>query len=121
MIMGVHTLVYTKDAEADRAFFRDVLGLDNVDSGGGWLIYALPPAEMSVHPLDEPFHEMYLMCDDIDATLEDLKRKGVNVTQAATDQPRGRIARIGLPSGTELGIYQPKHKMAIKPAPRAPR
>src|SRR5438309_1989396 len=77
MITGVHALIYSPDADADRAFIRDVLGLDYVDTGGGWLIFALPPAEVGIHPTDgQPHHELYLMCDDVDRTIDELRAKG---------------------------------------------
>ena len=82
LISGVHTLIYSHDAEADRAFFRDVLGLDSVDSGGGWLIFALPPAELAVHPTEgEDDHELYLLCDDIEAAAKELERRKVPITR----------------------------------------
>jgi predicted enzyme related to lactoylglutathione lyase len=114
MITGVHALVYTKDAEGVRAFFRDVLGFPSVDAGHGWLIFALPPAELGIHPADEdPHHELYLMCDDVNATIAQLKSKGVEFTRPVTDQGYGLVTSIRLPGGGELGLYQPKHPTAI--------
>jgi predicted enzyme related to lactoylglutathione lyase len=115
MITGVHALVYTKDAESVRAFFRDTLGLPSVDAGEGWLIFALPPAELGVHPSDDKYqHELYLMCDDVNATVEQLKGKGVEFTRPVIDEGWGLVTSIRLPGGGALGLYQPKHPMAIR-------
>lgn len=123
MITGAHFLVYSKDADADRTFFRDVLGFRTVDIGHGWLIFAMPPAELAVHPSDGSFvqkhaeHEMagvilYLMCDDVKAMIESLKAK--NVKCAAIEEAEWGIkTTIPLPSGSEIGLYQPLHKTAI--------
>lgn len=114
-IIGMHALMYSKKDEATRRFFRDVLGFPSVDAGRGWLIFAMPPTELAIHPTEgEEYHELYLMCDDIDATRADLERKGVT-TPPVQEQPWGRITQIKLPSGEELGIYEPKHAMAITP------
>ena len=116
MITGLHAVVFSPQAEQVRAFFRDVLGLSSVDAGGGWLIFALPPAELAVHPADgNTRHELYLMCDDIHATLAELRGKGVDVAKDVTDQGWGLLAAIRLPDGSELPIYQPRH-----PSPPAP-
>lgn len=113
MISGAHVILYSGDAEADRAFIRDVLGFPGVDAGGGWLIFKLPPAEVAVHPADgEPVHELYLMCDDIAAQLDELTAKGVEVVGPITEQRWGRLAAIRLPSGAELGLYEPLHPIA---------
>ena len=110
MITGVHAIVFTPDAEKVRAFFSDVLEMRSVDAGGGWLIFALPPAELAVHPADgEPRHELYLMCDDIEATLAELRGKGVEVARDVADQGWGLLAAIRLPDGTEFPLYQPRH------------
>ena len=112
-VIGLHAIMYSKKADETRRFVKDVLGWPSVDAGRGWLIFEAPPAEMAVHPADdEEFHELYLMCDDIDTTIADLTAKGVR-TKAITDQPWGRLTHIVLPSGDELGLYQPKHPMAI--------
>lgn len=109
MIIGAHAIVYSRDAEADRAFIRDVLGFDSVDAGGGWLIFTLPPAEVAVHPDDAGGrHELFLMCDDIEATATRL-----GIAEPITEQRWGRLVRMKLPSGAELGLYQPTHPTAI--------
>ncbi|HTR94489.1 MAG TPA: VOC family protein [Trebonia sp.] len=93
-----------------RAFFADVLGLPSVDAGGGWPVFAMPPAELAVHPADGAgYHELYLMCDDIQATLADLRSKGVEVAREVSDQRWGLLAAIRLPDGSELPIYEPRH------------
>ena len=113
MIIGLHTLIYSKDAEKDRAFFRDVLGLNAIDSGGGWLIFAMPPTEMGVHPTEDEEHaELYLMCDDVEKTVAELASKGV-ACSAIHDAGWGRLTTIAMPSGGKLGMYQPQHSMAI--------
>ena len=117
MINGVHALIYTKDAEKDRLFFRDVLGFPHIDSGDGWLIFALPPTEMGVHPVMEggrEMHELYLMCDDVKKTVAELKAKGVTFTQEISDRGWGLVTGIKLPSGGELGLYEPRHPRANK-------
>jgi predicted enzyme related to lactoylglutathione lyase len=115
MIQGIHALIYTKEAEAVRKFFRDVLGFPSVDAGHGWLIFALPPAELGIHPTeDEPSHEIYLMCDNLDQTVKQLEQKGVTLARPITDAGFGMVTTIRLPGGSELGIYQPKHPIAIK-------
>jgi catechol 2,3-dioxygenase-like lactoylglutathione lyase family enzyme len=114
VITGVHALVFSTDAEAVRAFFRDVLGLASVDAGGGWLIFALPPAELAVHPAEASgAHELYLMCDDIVATVRELEAKGVQFAGPVTEQAFGLATRIRLPGGGELGLYEPRHPTAI--------
>ena len=110
MIHAVHATVFSRDAEATRAFFRDVLELDSVDAGGGWLIFALPPAELGVHPTDgEPQHELYLMCDDIEATVADLQAKGLELARPISDRGFGLVAYIAVPGLGALGIYEPRH------------
>jgi catechol 2,3-dioxygenase-like lactoylglutathione lyase family enzyme len=110
MIGGAHVIIYSTDAEADRGFFRDVLGFDAVDAGGGWLIFALPPTELAVHPhATGDRHELYLMCDDVYATVAELQAKGVEIAREVTDQGFGLLAAIRLPGGGKLGIYEPRH------------
>ena len=110
MITGVHGIIFSVDAEADRAVFRDVLTLTSVDAGDGWLIFALPPAELAVHPSDGGSrHELYLMCDDVESTVDELSAKGVEFTGPITDQGWGLLTAIKLPGGGELGLYEPRH------------
>jgi len=110
VITGVHAIVFSPDAARVRAFFADVLNLPSADAGGGWLIFALPPAELAVHPSESGSrHELYLMCDDIHATLDELRSKGVEVASEVSDQGWGLLAAIRLPDGAEFPIYQPRH------------
>ena len=114
MITGSHVIVSSRDAEADRAFFADVLGHPYVDAGGGWLIFKLPPAELAVHPSDGPTgHELYFICDDLEATMADLRTKGVEFTEDVSEQRWGRLSRFRLPGGGQVGIYEPRHPLAI--------
>ena len=116
MITGMHAIVFSPQAERVRAFFADVLGLPSADAGGGWLIFALPPAELAVHPADDGgHHELYLMCDDIRATLAELAGKGVEVARDVSDQGWGLLAAIRLPDGSEFPIYQPRHPLPPRP------
>lgn len=116
VITGMHAIVFSPDAEKVRAFFQDVLDLPSVDAGGGWLIFALPPAELAVHPAEgEGRHELYLMCDDIQATLAELRGKGVEVAREVADQGWGLLAAIRLPDGSEFPIYQPRHPLPPRP------
>jgi catechol 2,3-dioxygenase-like lactoylglutathione lyase family enzyme len=109
MITGAHIVIYTKDAEADRAFFRDVLKLSSVDAGHGWLIFAMPPAEAAFHDSEKnDQHELYFMCEDIAATLKELQSKQVKVSEV-NEQRWGKVAKFELPGGGKIGIYQPKH------------
>ena len=113
MINGAHVMIYTKDADADRLFFRDVLGFPAVDAGHGWMIFALPPTEAGFHPSDENGrHEVYLMCDDLTGVIEKLAGKGVTCT-APSDQGWGVVTSISLPGGGEIGLYQPRHPTAL--------
>lgn len=113
MIHGFHAILYSKDAEKDRAFFRDVLGFTHVDAGDGWLIFKLPPAELGIHPTDEEeMAEIYLMCDAIGSTVNELKTKGVECTPVQ-DHGWGLMSMISLPGGGTLGIYEPRHPTAI--------
>jgi catechol 2,3-dioxygenase-like lactoylglutathione lyase family enzyme len=111
VINGAHVIVFSRDADADRDFLRDTLGFDSVDAGGGWLIFALPPAEIAVHPAEATSHELYFMCEDIDATIDELQRKGVDVKLPIMEQRWGSVVHIELPGGGEVGLYQPKHPL----------
>src|SRR5690348_8370750 len=114
MITGVHAIIFNQDAEAVRAFFRDTLGFASVDAGGGWLIFALPPAELGIHPTAAAgYHELYLMCDDIQRTIADLQAKGVEFPNPITDAGFGLLTAFKIPGGAELSLYQPKHPTAI--------
>lgn len=129
MITGIHTLIYAHDADKARAFFRDVLGFKHIDAGHGWLIFALPPAELGIHPAaaepaaepadnsghGEPngTHTLSLMADDIHATVADLKRKGVEFTEPITDHGWGIATKLRIPGGGEMALYQPRHPTAI--------
>jgi len=127
MINAAHIVIYTADAEADRAFFRNVLGFPAVDAGQGWLIFALPPAELGIHPTDKKTspagetlqgrHQLYLMCDDIHATRRELTGKGVEFTQAVSDVGWGLLTTLKLPGGSELSLYQPRHASPLKTSP----
>ena len=113
VIAGVHALLYADDAEAARAFLRDVLGLPHVDAGHGWLIFKAPPGELAVHPTEGANrHELYLMCDDLDAQLAEWQAKGIEPAGPPMEQRWGRIAEIRLPGGSLLGVYQPSHPTA---------
>ena len=112
MVFGAHVVVYSGDAEADRAFPRDVLGFASVDAGLGWLIFTLPPAEVAVHPAEtNGRHEMYLLCDDLRAEIRLLEQKGVQCGEVHEER-WGSVTRIGLPGGGELGLYEPRHATA---------
>lgn len=112
MINGAHVIVYSKDAAADRVFFREVLGLRSVDAGHGWLIFALPPAEAAFHPAEaNGAHELYLMCDDVAAEIKQLREKGVECSDIHEER-WGSLTHIRLPGGGQLGLYQPKHATA---------
>lgn len=108
MINGAHAIIYSKDADADRAFLKDVLKFPNVDVGHGWLIFGLPPSEVAVHPGDNGEHEFFLMCDDVDGFIADMKKRKVKCGPIH-DQPWGRLTEVSLPGGGKLGVYQPKH------------
>jgi catechol 2,3-dioxygenase-like lactoylglutathione lyase family enzyme len=114
VIAGAHTLLYADDAEAARAFFRDVLDFPSVDAGGGWLIFALPPAELGVHPGERSAHvagqtELYLMCHDLTRTKEQLEAKGVEFTTPVSDEGFGLLTRFRVPGAGEAWLYEPKH------------
>ena len=118
MITGAHAILYSDDADADRAVLAEILrGRRTVDVGGGWLIIALPPAEVAVHPTDgPPQHELYLMCDDIETAVADLSARGVVVEGGVSDEGWGLLTTIRLPGGGALGLYQPRHPVAAEPA-----
>jgi catechol 2,3-dioxygenase-like lactoylglutathione lyase family enzyme len=112
MFSGAHVVVHSKDAEADRAFFRDVLGFKSVDAGHGWLIFALPPAEAAFHPSEDGVHELYFLCDDLKAEMASLAMKDVKCSKI--EEARwGSVTKMLLPSGGEVGLYQPKHPTAL--------
>lgn len=116
MITGVHAIVFSKDAPRMRAFLRDVLGLRSVDAGGGWPIFAAPPAELAVHPTDgEAEHELFLMCDDIDAVVAELAKRGMTCAPIA-DRSWGRATSIEIAEGESIGLYQPLHPSPLKGA-----
>jgi predicted enzyme related to lactoylglutathione lyase len=116
VITGMHAIVFSPQAERVRAFFADVLGMPSADAGGGWLIFALAPAELAVHPADgASHHELYLMCDNIDVTLAELEGKGAEVAREVSDQGWGLLAAIRLPDGSEFPIYQPRHPSPLQP------
>ncbi|HEV2963960.1 MAG TPA: VOC family protein [Candidatus Angelobacter sp.] len=109
MISGTHIVVNSKNAEADRAFFRDVLGFKSVDAGDAWLIFALPQAEAAFHPSNKNgVHELYLICDDLKAEMASLVKKGVKCSEVQ-EAPWGSITKVGLPGGGEISLYQPRH------------
>ena len=119
MITGTHAIIYAEDAEKARAFFRDVLDLPFVDVHGGWLIFKLPPAELGIHPTSGPspapaigHHELYLMCDDVKATVAELESKGVEFTSGIEEQAFGLLTTFQVPGGGQIGLYQPKHPTA---------
>ena len=113
MINGAHVIIYSTDAESDRAFFRDVLGFSAVDAGHGWLIFALPPAEAAFHPAEKnDRHELYFMCDDLKSTMESLRQKKVECG-TIKEERWGTITTMVLPGGGKIGLYQPKHPTAI--------
>src|SRR5947199_7015969 len=120
MLIGSHSIIYSKNPEADRAFLRDVLKLTHVDVGHGWLIFGLPPAEVAVHPgKKNDVHEFYLMCDDVEAFIAQMKKRGVECGPVH-NQGWGLLTQVTLPGGGKLGVYQPRHArpkaMPLKPA-----
>jgi catechol 2,3-dioxygenase-like lactoylglutathione lyase family enzyme len=111
---GAHIIIFAEDAEAARAFFRDVLGVSSVDAGDGWLIFALPPAEVAFHPgpgwgRDTGQHELFLMCHDVERTVDELTSKGVEFVAPITDEGYGLMTRFRIPGGGEIGLYEPRH------------
>jgi hypothetical protein len=114
LIIGAHSIIYSANPEADRVFLRDVLNLPNVDVGGGWLIFGLPPAEVAVHPSSKnDVHEFYLMCDDVEALIAEMRKQEVDCSPVQ-NQGWGLLTQVTLPGGGKLGIYQPRH---ARPAP----
>ncbi len=113
MISGAHVIIHTKNADADRAFFRDVLGFMSVDAGHGWVIFALPPGEAAFHPSDKNGpHELYFMCDNLTSEMAALAKRGVTCS-AVHEERWGSMTHIQLPGGAEIGLYQPKHPTAL--------
>jgi predicted enzyme related to lactoylglutathione lyase len=115
MITSMHSVVYAGDADAARAFFRDVLGLPYVDAGGGWLVFRQPRSELAVHPAPEPgggSHQLFLMCDDIRQTMADLTARGAIFTAPVTQASWGLLTSIQIPGGGEIGLYEPRHRTA---------
>jgi len=120
-VIGAHVLLYTPEPEALRATLRDVFGWKYVNAGDGWLIFALPPAELGVHPAEGPTyesgvrHQLSLMCDDIEATIRELRAKGIEVKAEPTDEGYGITVMLNLPGGVEVQLYEPRHPVAIGP------
>ena len=113
MIFGAHFIVFSSDADADRAFLSDVLGFDHVDAGGGWSIFGLPPAELAVHPAENAGAELYLMCDDLETEIHSLAERGVHCSEV--EEARwGSVTKIRLPGGGEIGLYQPRHATMVE-------
>jgi hypothetical protein len=112
MVFGAHLVLYSQDADADRRFLAELLGLQSVDAGHGWLIFAIPPAEVAVHPAEAPGVELYLMCDDLSAEVESLGARGV-ACSPVEEMRWGSMTKIALPGGGTIGLYQPKHPLAI--------
>jgi glyoxalase/bleomycin resistance protein/dioxygenase superfamily protein len=112
-ITGAHFLLYTSEPEALRATLRDVFGWEYVDAHDGWLIFALPPAELGVHPADAPSHELTLMCDDLDETARELRAKGIEFKGEPEDRGFGIVMTMVLPGGVEMQLYEPRHTTAI--------
>ncbi len=113
MIFGAHVIIFSKNPEADRLFFKDIIGFSSVDAGEGWLIFTLPPSEVAVHPAEKNGrHELYFMCKDLEAEISTLNSKGVRCSKVQ-EVPWGLVTKIRLPGGGNLGLYQPKHPTAI--------
>jgi catechol 2,3-dioxygenase-like lactoylglutathione lyase family enzyme len=113
-IVGAHVLLYTPEAEALRTLLRDALGWEHVDAGDGWLIFALPPAEIGVHPSEgETRHELSLMCDDIAATVAELRAKGIEIRGEPDDRGYGIVTTMILPGGVEIDLYEPHHRSPL--------
>ena len=121
MITGAHSILYSRNPEADRAFLRDVLGLNHVDAGDGWLVFGLPPSEVAVHPGEKnDVHEFYLMCDDVHAFVDELKEKGIRC-EPLQEQRWGLLTQVMLPGGGKLGVYEPRHARPKLPRARSRR
>ncbi|HTQ04151.1 MAG TPA: hypothetical protein VMI54_09845 [Polyangiaceae bacterium] len=121
MINGAHVILYSKKPDADRAFLQRTLGLSHVDAGGGWLIFALPPAEVAVHPASKNSHELYLMCDDVNAFIATVAKHGIRCSPVS-EQRWGLLTTLTLPGGGKLGVYEPRHaRPSAKPARATPR
>jgi hypothetical protein len=115
MITGAHAIIYSQQADDVRALFRDTLGFNSIDAGDGWLIFGLPSAEVAMHPTEgRSHHELYLLCDDINATVQELMAKGVEFSKPISDESWGLLTAIRLPGGGELGIYEPRHPVAAQ-------
>ncbi|MGA2210571.1 MAG: VOC family protein [Acidimicrobiales bacterium] len=119
MITSAHVIIYAEHAESTRAFFRDVLELPYIDAHDGWLLFALPPAELGIHPIDggsrqSGDHELFLMCDDVEATVAELTAKGVEFTSPIESQGFGLVTSLRIPGGGTLGLYQPRHATAYE-------
>ena len=112
-IIGVHNLIYTTEPDATREVFRDVLGWEHVDAGDGWLIFALPPGEIAVHPADRPAHQLTLFCDDLAATVEELQSRGVEFRGEPVDEGWGLVITMVLPGSVEVMLYEPRHPTAV--------
>lgn len=129
MIIGMHCLTYVREAAKARSFMKDVLGLSNIDAGDGWLIFALPPAEWGVHPMEpsessppgQPRTELHFMCDDVHKTVAELKGKGVNFTMEVADHGYGLVTTFEVPGAGQVGLYQPRHPLAISLNSAAPK
>ncbi len=118
MISGIHAILYSKHAQSVRAFLGDVLEFRSVVAGEGWPIFAAPPTELAVHPTDgEPEHELYLMCDDIEAATAKLAERGIATTMPITDRGWGLVTALRLPGGDEIGLYEPRHPSPLRSAP----
>ena len=110
MITGAHSIIYSKDADADRAFLRDIVGFPNVDVGGGWLIFALPPSEVAFHPSEKnDMHELFLLCDDVNDFIAQMRGKGVECSDVH-EEPWGLLTKVTLPGGGKIGVYEPLHE-----------
>lgn len=118
MIIGAHSIIYSKNPDADRAFLRDVLKLPYVDAGGGWLVFGLPPAEVALHPSTEnDVHELYLLCDDVEALIATLRKRGVTCSPVQS-RTWGLLTEVALPGGGKLGVYEPRHARPDTVRPR---